>query len=244
MLKVLVADENLETNLDFCRFLANDKNLDVVSTSTGINTIDTYSKVKPNILVINSNFIDKSYTDIINELSTTSEGRNNCNIILTVEENAQLKFISMAKIYQVFHLMKNEKRPSHSKIKETIDQFNLDHYIFYEPNNTNLISLFNKLKVYNDLPGADYLRTAIQECYNNPKLKDNLNEIYKIVSIKHNVSFDSVRPAMRRVLIPLNNYLDSAKELKDDFILFEEDKSASIKKFIRIITDEYLKTKK
>lgn len=244
MLKVLVADENLETNSDFCSFLANDKNLDVVSTRTGINTIDTYNKIKPNLLVINSDFKDKSYTDIVNELSSTSEGRNNCNIILTVEENTRLKFISMSKIYQVFYFsMENTHRDSYSEIKETIEQFNLDHYIFYEPSDTNLVALFYKFKVYNDLEGAEYLRYAIQQCYNNPSLKKDLNNIYRLVSDYYGVSFDSVRPAMRRVLVPANKAW-RLNGNKGCFSLFEIEKSITPKNFIRIITDQYLKNKK
>jgi len=243
MLKVLVADENLETNIDFCHFLANDKNLDVVSTSTGINTIDTYKKIKPNLLVINSNFKDKSYTNIVNELSSTSEGRNNCNIILTVENNARLNFISMAKIYQVFRLMENQERPSHTEIKETIEQFNLDHYVFYEPSDANLISLFHKLKVYNDLEGAEYLRYAIRLCYNNPDLKKDLNNIFKLISDFYGVSINSIRPAMRRVLTPTNKAWKQNRD-KGIFSLFEMEKSISPKRFIKIITDKYLIHKK
>ncbi len=104
MLKVLIADEDLEANSTCCQYLANDKNLDVMSTSSGINTLNKYHKIHPNILVINSDFKDKRYTEIINELSSTSKERKNCNIILTVKDNTEkLELDFMAKIYKLFY---------------------------------------------------------------------------------------------------------------------------------------------
>lgn len=240
MLKVLVADENIEASMDCCQYLANDKNLDVVSSNSGINTLDTYYKVKPNILVINSDFKDKSYTEIINELSSTSQERNNCNIILTVEENTRLEFDSISKLYQLFYLPLRNKN---SKIKKSIKQYCLDHYIFYEPNADNLRALFYKLHLYNHCLGADYFKYAIIQCYKNPELINSLNSIFSITSKEFNVSYDSVRPAMRTALKSVNAFRDKNGD-NGIFKFFENEDCITPKNFIRIITNHYLKHKK
>lgn len=243
MLKVLVADENLVASQNCCQYLANDKNLDVVSSNTGINTLKTYYKIKPNILVINSDFKDKSYTDIVNELSSTSEGRNNCNIILTLETNAQPKFNSMSKIYQVFYLSLEDKyKYGNQNIKETIHQFKLDHDIFYEFNSKNLLGLFYKLQVKNHSPGGRYLTCAIEKCYDNPDLRNNLNDIFEMISIEFETSFDAVRSAMRNALIPSVDYHKKNGNI-GLFKIFEND-DITPKNFINIISTKYLENKK
>lgn len=105
MLKVLVADENYAANLSCCKYLANDKNLDILSTNSGINTINAYNNLHPNVLVINSDFKDRSYTEILNELSSTSLERQKTNVILTVEDNGKKSnWISWQKFINCFIL--------------------------------------------------------------------------------------------------------------------------------------------
>lgn len=239
MLKVLVADENLEANLNCCQFLANDKNIDVISASSGIKTLNKYHENQPHILVINSDFDDIRYTEIINELSATSQERKNCNIILTVKNNTRkLELDFMSKIYKLFYYPIN-----YDEIKKGIEQFTLDNIIFYEPNEDNLRGLFYKLNLYNEHDGADYLKHAIIQCYNNPKLLRSLNGIFDLVSKDFRVSYGSVRPAMRTALKTVND-LRKKSENKGLFKLFENENSITPKNFIRIITTYYLKQKK
>jgi len=240
MLKVLVADENLEANLNCCQYLANDKNLDVISSHTGISTLNKYREINPNILVINSDFKDKGYKELINEISSTADERNNSNIILTVEDNAQLNFYGIVKVYQLLYFSEENIQ---NKIKNSIKQYNLDHYIFYEPNAKNLTALFYKLNIYNEHIGANYLKCGIIQCYNNLELLKNLNDIYTVISQNLNISYNSVRPAMRNALKSANIARDKNGD-KGIFKLFENVDSITPKNFIRIITNHYLKQKK
>lgn len=238
MLKVLVADEDLEANSNCCQYLTNDKTLDVISTFSGIDTIKQYREIHPNVLVINSNFKDKDYFEIINELSTTSSERNNCNIILTVNDNTnKLELDFMAKVYKLFYFL------DYSNIKKGIEQYNLDNVIFYEPSEENLQALFYKLNLYNERLGAVYLKCAIVQCYNNPTLLNSLNSIYCLVAEAFNIDYNSVRPAMRNALKTVNNFRNRSGN-KGIFKLFENEDSITPKNFIRIITTYYLKQKK
>lgn len=239
MLKVLIADEDLEANSTCCQYLANDKNLDVINTYSGINTLNKYHEIQPNILVINSDFKDKGYTEIINELSTTSKERKNCNIILTVKDNTEkLELDFMAKIYKLFYCPLDYKN-----IKEGIEQYNLDNIIFYEPNEDNLRALFYKLNLYNERLGSVYLKYAIIRCYNNPALINSLSSIFDLVAEEFKLSYNSVRPAMRNALKSVNDYRNIIGN-KGIFKLFENEESITPKNFIRIITTYYLKQKK
>lgn len=239
MLKVLVADEDLKANSNCCRFLANDENLNVISASSGASLLNKYYEARPDVLVINSSFKDKSYDEIINELSSTTQERRNCNIILTVENNTynpELDF--MAKVYKLFYFPL-----SFSKIHKGIEQYNLDNVIFYEPNEENLRCLFYKLNIYNEGLGAKYLRFAIKKCYDEPSLLGSLNDIFKIVSEEFNVSFDSIRPAIRNTLISANKFRNTHMT-SGLFKLFENEDNITPKNFIRNITTHYIRNKK
>lgn len=238
MLKVLVADENVETNSNCCQYLANDKNLDVTSSNSGVNTLNKYNEIHPNILIINSNFKDKNYSEIINELSTTSQERKNCNIILTITNSQKLELDFMAKVYKLFYAPLN-----YDNIKKGIEQYNLDNIIFYEPNENNLRALFYKLNLYNEHLGAKYLKYAIIQCYHKPELINSLNLIFELIAKNFNASYSSVRPAIRNSLKSVN-LLRNKIGSNSIFKLFENEDSITPKNFIRIITTYYLKQKK
>ncbi len=238
MLKVLVADRNPVSNLDCCRYLAKDKNLNVVSSSSGFSTINKYNEISPDILMINSDFKDISYTEIINKLSSTSQERNKCNIFLTLKKrNKILEFDYMAKIYKLYYYPLN-----YNNLKKGIEQYNIDKIIFYEPNENNLSALFYKLHLYNDRAGATYFKYAIIQCYHNPKLLNCLKTIFSLIAQDFNVPYSSIRPAMRTALKPVNKYRDSQKN-NHIFKLFENEDSITPMQFITIITNHYLNQK-
>lgn len=238
MIKVLVADENSVANLNCCQYLANDKNLDVQSCNSGISTVNMYNKIHPNVLVINSDFKDKRYTEILNELSSTSLERNNSNVILTVEDNGEkIELDFMAKIYKLFYSLDYEK------IRKGIEQYNLDNIIFYEPTEKNLRALFYKFNLYNEHIGTDYIKYAIIQCYKTPRLLNSLNNIFSLVAKEFNVSYSSVRPAMRNALKSVNNYRERNSNI-GIFKLFENETTITPKNFIKNITEYYLRQKK
>jgi len=200
MLKVLVADEDLKENSNCCRFLANDENLDIISASSGISTLNKYYETRPDILIINSDF--------------------------------------MAKVYKLFF-----SPLSYKKLQKGIEEYNLDNIIFYEPNDENLSCLFYKFKIFDEGLGAKYLKYAIKKCYDDPSLLGSLNGIFEIVSKEYGVSFDSIRPAMRHALIPVNRF-KSSHSPKGVFKLFEDEDAITPKNFIKNITIHYIEHKK
>ncbi len=240
MFKVLVADKNPQASQNCCEYLANDKSLDIISANTGITTLNKYYEMQPDILIINSNFEDIDYTEIVNELSSTSHERKNCNIIITLEnDNEKLAFDFVSKLYKLLYLPLNYK-----EIKKGIEYYKIDNDVYSEPTDDNLTALFYKLNLYNELMGAKYFKYAIQKCYEKPELKISLRNLFNLISEEFNVSTESVRPAMRNALNSVNRYRDDIGN-KGIFKLFENEDYVTPKNFIRIITDYYLmKSKK
>ena len=177
------------------------------------------------------------YTEIINELSNTGEERHNCNIILTVLDSNKVEVDFMAKVYKLFYKL------DYDKIYDGINQYNLDNIIFYEPSEKNLRALFYKLNLYNERLGSVYLKYAIVKCYHTPELLNSLNSIFTLISKEFNISYESIRPAMRNALKSVNNCRNMTGD-KGIFKLFENEDSITPKIFIRTITTYYLKQKR
>lgn len=178
-LKVLIADEDIEANLNCYKILTNDKNLDVLSSSSKLDTLNKYHKFKPDILILNSDFIKQSY---------------------------------------------------------------LYNTISYEPNENNLRALFYKLGLYNNNLGSNYLKYAILQFYNNPDLLSCLNDVFELISKEFNVSYSSIRPAIRNSLKSINDFREKNKNI-GLLKLFENEDYITPKNFIRVITIYYLNQK-
>lgn len=76
MIKVLVADENIEQTTECCQYLSNnDHMLKTISANSGIETLEKYNTLKTDILVLNSHFKDIKSTEIVDRLSSTKSER-------------------------------------------------------------------------------------------------------------------------------------------------------------------------
>ena len=117
MIRVLVANEDIEQNSCCCQFLSNDKNLSIDSTFTGLSTINNYFETKPDVLVLDSNISDIHYTQIINKLSVEIKEKQNINTIVTISDFEQKNYLEdVAKIYKIFY-----KPLDYKKLLETIN---------------------------------------------------------------------------------------------------------------------------
>ena len=69
MVKILIADTDIQRNSASCQFLANEKGFEIESTNDGSSTIKKYLEIEPNIFILDSNFTDIKTLEIIDRLS-------------------------------------------------------------------------------------------------------------------------------------------------------------------------------
>ena len=55
MVKILIADTDIQRNSASCQFLANEKGFEIESTNDGSSTIKKYLEIEPNIFILDSN---------------------------------------------------------------------------------------------------------------------------------------------------------------------------------------------
>ena len=231
MIKVLVADENIEQATECCQYLSNnDHMLKTISANSGIETLEKYNTLKTDILVLNSHFKDIKSTEIVDRLSSTKSERKKINIILTLNSKREKSdFVNVVKIYSFLNKPLDLKEVSNTitqiKSENNYDEFD-ENYL-----NKLLISLRIIVGSYQ----SSILVEAIKECYEYPKLLSNFDKLLSLLSFKHNdLDAETIRSAIRSCLNDLNRYRE---KLKDNPIvrMFEPDRNISPKAFLEII---------
>jgi len=231
MIKVLVATENYEQNSRCCELLAEDKDFKLTSTYNGRTTLQTYLELKPDILILDSNF--KDIKNILKKLTMMPEERKSCNVIITTDDDTKplcLKYVT--KVYKILTL--NELNDTIKTLKSEIKYNKLTR--------EEIDMLLLRLNINSSANGTDYLRTAIFHCYYYPTALKSLNDIIKLVAEIYCTTFDTIRDGMRSSLIPLNNSTPSATIFK----LFDSTKTITPKYFLEVVSTylRYIKNKK
>ena len=87
MIRVMVADDNIDLNNMYCKFLTKDKDIKIISQTTdGQETLEKYQELKPDLLLLDLEMPKISGLEIINYLSKD-----------TIEKN-KLKWYSFSKV--------------------------------------------------------------------------------------------------------------------------------------------------
>ena len=237
MLKILVANQDTEQRINCSQFLTNDKNFIVENTSTGLMTLNAYLETKPNILILDTNFDDIKYTDILDRISLIPIEKKKCNTILTLNNPKEiLDLVNTSKIYKIFN-----KPLDFIKIKDTINELKA-YYTIDELTLEELDFILLQLDFNLKSNGTRYIESAILQCYYSPILLGDFELVMKNISNQYNVSEKTVREAIRSSLTPFNNSREY-NHLSPIIKLFEPDINITPKLFLRTIVT-YLHYKK
>lgn len=229
MSKILVANQNLQENLSYCQVLSSIAELKILSSNSGLETLNMYNEFEPNILILDSNFSDMPYLEIINKLSASVYERKKCNIIVTTrKQDESLLLSNVIKVWKIF--IKPFNFEDLLKVIYELKPF----YEFPPLTEIELNALLLNLNFNLGTEGTRYVKTAITECYNDSSLFHSLDNIYPIVATVHNKTIKQVRDGMRSALIPLNKYRTFSKS-NSLLQLFDETRNITPKYFLEII---------
>lgn len=231
MVKVLVADTNVDDVLQYSQYLSNhDQMIKTLTANTGIEALNSYNRMKADIMILNSGFNDMESTEIVKRLSVTNYERNKINIIITMNSKKEhFEFSDTDKIANVFYkpIQNSDLSKAIEKIKISQNCELLDEDYL----NKILYSMHIKVGSYN----TEILKDAIRECFDFPYLQDNLDLVLEKLSTKHNFpNTENIRSAIRNSLNTLNN---KRFELQDHTIVkkFELDRNITPKAFLDVI---------
>ena len=227
MVKVLVASENTRQTSEYCNYLSNIDNFKTIATNSGTETITKYHEIKPNVLVLDSNFNDIKSPEIMNRLSRTVDERKKCNVILTIDKENSF-FSCVTKLYKVFN------KPLNLEIlSETIKQMNKEND-YADLDEAYLDKLLFSMNIIVASPRADYLREAIKECYYFPGYLGSYKNILDFLAFTHNTNSGAIKSSMHDVLKPLNEKRDKLQH-HPIVKMFDPTKNITPKQFIEVV---------
>lgn len=233
MVKILIANQNIEQDLNLCQCLANFDGLKVVTTTNGLSTLEEYRKLRPDIFILHTNLKDINYVDIIDQLSCNKIEKNTCNTILISDvPNNSICITNASKLYKVF-----TEKP---KIQELINIIlEMSDYAL----DKKIDLFFLKTRVSLGSTPSDRVRDALTKCYYNNKLLSNINNVFDIIAEDHHTTRDGIRSSFRTALSRLNLYKDKENQPFEIYKLFEKGEDVTPKRFLEI-GSYYLKNKK
>ncbi len=194
MVKILLAVQSIEQNIQLYQSLTKDSNLDVRITTDGIYALKEYYEFIPDIFILDINLQNIKYVDIIDKLSLNIDEKLNCNIILfsNIDTN-YITITNFSKIYKAF--LKNYK---YTDILETI--YEMSNYIL----DKKIDKLFLKVHIPLQTNPSLRVKSALFKCYHSPELLGNLNYLFDLVGNDFETSGESIRSSFRTTLKTLN----------------------------------------
>ena len=172
--------------------------------------------------------------EIIEYLSKIPEEQNKCNIIVITGD--KLKIAKIRKTSKVYEII--EKPIEYEKLAEFIKQVPLPKDNDFEKKKKDMFVVL-KLKPYSK--GTKCLSDAIDITFNNPTMEDNLNYLYKEVSIRRKITFSK---AKWRIINSIKRVNEVAPEdvLRNFFYVYDKHDEVTPKNFFSYARD-YLKTR-
>ena len=227
--KILVANSDNSQLENYCNCLKNQSKLHITSINNGIDALNAYIKLNPDVFVLDTKFNNISCSEIINKISITRKECKNCNIILTTKATDIYPISNFEKIYKILY-----KDFNYNELITTVKEVCFNNK-YLELNETDLKLMLTDLKLNINSNCTKYLIEAIFQCYYYPHLLNNLDNIIKVVSCQFNVSEETIKYSFRNALRPINNYRSSIKG--SSFInLFDEMRNITPKYFLDVIT--------
>lgn len=237
MIRVMVADDNIDLNNMYCKFLTKDKDIKIISQTTdGQETIEKYQELKPDLLLLDLEMPKINGLEIINYLSKDPNEKNKKNIIVISGKDAiRANLWNMSKVYMslskpadfdlIMHQIQDFIKEKKTKNKEITEK--------------DILTFLYSINAKSHQKNISLLIKAIEIAYKKPYLLRNINDLYNHISEIENKNSTAVQWSIRNTIRNINKNIPNDK-LKTIFHLPDFDRSITPKYFFDN-TIKYLK---
>lgn len=237
MIRVMVADDNIDLNNMYCKFLTKDKDIKIISQTTdGQKTLEEYQELNPDLLLLDLEMPKINGLEIINYLSKDPNEKNKKNIIvISGKAETRANLWNMSKVYMSF-----SKPVDFDLILEQIHDFIKEKELKNrEISEREIVTFLHSINAKSHQKNTLLLIKAIAIAYKKPFLLRNINDLYQYIGNKENLSSTGVQWSIRNSIRNINKNIPEDK-LKTIFHLPDFDRSITPKYFFDS-TIKYLK---
>ena len=237
MIRVMVADDNIDLNNMYCKFLTKDKDIKIISQTTdGQETLQKYQELRPDLLLLDLEMPTISGLEIINYLSKEPNEKNKKNIIVISGKDAiRANLWNMSKVYMslpkpadfdlILHQIQDFIKEKKTKNREITEK--------------EIVSFLYSINAKSHKKNLTLLIKAIEIAYKKPYLLRNINDLYDYIGEKENIISTVVQWSIRNTIRNINKNIPEDK-LKSIYHLPNFDRSITPKYFFDN-TIKYLK---
>lgn len=229
MIKVMIADDNLDLNNLCCNILSKDKDIQIISsTLDGETTLKDYMQLKPDVLLLDLDLPKMNGIDIINNICLDEFEKKKNNIII-ISGNTELRY-NLFNTSKIFRIMPKpvDFNDVISTIKEIATENNYIPIVEKEIRNFLFSLNFN---LYAD--GTRYLIDAIKLGSENIRLVRNIKTLYDKVAEVHSTSSNTIKWGIRNAIETMNH--NTTKQEINKIFHINYDKKMTPKYFIPLV---------
>lgn len=234
MITVMVAEDSLDQNAMYCKFLAKDKDIEIISRTTdGMSTLKEYQSNKPDVLLLDLGMPILNGLEVIDNLSIDLNERKKCNIIILTGNNSlRYKITNTSKVYKVI-----SKPCNFDEVISAIKEIGSLSKNLSEKEVKNLLQKFG-LNIYSK--GSRYILNAILLAYDNIDFLSNISELYKIIAYMNNEKTAKVQRSIRSSVDIINSRIP--QELLRSFFHIYDKNLITPKYFFTVVVDYFKET--
>ncbi len=207
MLKVMIAEDDTNELQNFCNYLTNETNFEIVATTTtGQETIDNYLEKKPDVLFLDLDMPNVDGLGVLNNLKRKSDKKN--IIVTSYSKELVSNIYDFSNIYQL--LLKPYKYEK--AVYSAQEIFSSNSLVSAKETIKNILC---ELKFNPSSSGTSNFIDLIYIKYQRKHCKLSLKDLYSIVASDLGGFYSSMQ-----VKWSIDNSLSSARRLMDKKLLY------------------------
>ncbi len=238
MFKVLVAIANKKDVLKYYNILSNNSNFEVFTAYTGIDALNKYYEIYPDIFILDYGFSDINGTEILKKIEMCWREKEKINTIFIAETDKSNQITNVSKIYKIIYTpYKTED------VINAVNQF-VEERKCPKPNLDDIYSYFSDFKMHLSINGCEYMKSAIDICLQYfPFYGRSLDDLLDKLAEKYQKTPEQIRDGLKSALKPINiSSQEFARNLYPQ--IFNDDDLLSPRKFIERSTIYFYKQQK
>lgn len=198
--KIMIAEDNTSIFSCYQNFLSKDKTIEIVGyAQDGNEAIKMYKDKKPDLLILDLKIPKKDGLEVLGELLEYEKLKPKCNVIVASgKPDIAMQLLNMRKVF-----MKLNKPINFDILKQTIKDFQREQIIdsFSEEKCQDLLSELNVNPISNK---GRLLTEAIQSCFCDYTLLDNMELLYSTLAYRYSCSPQKIKSSLRSTINNVN----------------------------------------
>lgn len=198
--KIMIAEDNTSIFSCYQNFLSKDKTIEIVGyAQDGNEAIKMYKDKKPDLLILDLKIPKKDGLEVLEELLEYEKLKPKCNVIVASgKPDIAMQLLNMRKVF-----MKLNKPINFDILKQTIKDFQREQIIdtFSKEKCQELLSELNVNPISNK---GRLLTEAIQSCFCDYTLLDNMELLYSTLGYRYSCSPQKIKSSLRSTINNVN----------------------------------------